>query len=75
MRAPSLPASSPVQLMIYALDGRYITTLLDAERPAGLNEVVWNGLDAQGVAVSSGTYIYQLRAGALTETRKMNLMK
>ena len=43
-----LPAKAHVRLAIYAPDGRRITLLLDAIRPAGPGSVLWDGTDALG---------------------------
>jgi hypothetical protein len=71
----SLPERQPVKLVIYALDGRAVRTLVDEIRGAGSHEIVWRGRDDAGRPVSSGTYVYRLMAGSRGETRKMSLMK
>ena len=44
---------------------------------AGTNKysVIWNGTDDNGNPVSSGIYLYKLRSGIYTTTKKMILMK
>ncbi len=42
---------------------------------AGSHSVTWNGLDKNGVQVSSGTYIYELKFGNLSKVRQMTFMK
>ncbi len=71
-----VPTSSFVSLEIYDLVGLRIRTLVvDRRMSAGSHVVTWNGLDENGVAVSSGTYLYRLRSGDQTFTRKMILLK
>jgi hypothetical protein len=37
--------------------------------------VRWDGRSARGQAVSSGVYLYRLRAGGHTETRRLLLLR
>jgi len=53
-----LPTEQPVRLTIYTVDGRRILTLVNEPRPAGRHEAIWNGRDAQGQPVASGSYFY-----------------
>jgi spore coat protein A len=55
-----------VQLKLYDVMGVEIKTLIDTDVPAGSHSV---RLNADGLA--GGTYIYQLRAGNFTSTRKL----
>ncbi len=71
----SLPAAQTVQLAIYGLDGRRITTLISGDLSAGNHEVIWNGTDDAGRSVASGTYFYQIKAGPYSQVRKMTLVK
>ncbi len=70
-----LPADSPVSLVVYALDGRRIATLIASEMTVGSHSVVWNGRDEKGQQVASGAYFYRLQAGTQMETRRMILIK
>lgn len=64
-----------VKVEIYNLTGQKVTTLVNGERPAGENKVVWNGTDDLGKPVSSGIYLYKIKNGKYTSTKKMILMK
>jgi endonuclease I len=70
-----LPAAGPVQVDIFGLDGRLVRTLLHETRPAGEVVLRWNGLDDNGLRVSSGPYFCRLRSGGATDTRKLLLLK
>jgi hypothetical protein len=59
-----------VQLKVYNLLGQEIATLVDEELSAGEHHVTF---DASGL--TSGVYLYQLRAGGLVQTRKLTVMK
>ncbi len=52
-----------------------IQTLADGIYEAGAHDVRWNGTNAQGQPVSSGTYLYRLVAGDVMQTRVMVLAK
>lgn len=65
-----LPRDSDVDLSIFDIRGRKICDLLSGRRLAGRYKIIW---DASGL--SSGIYVYQLKAGNYIKTRKMLLMK
>lgn len=62
-------------LRVVGLDGRLVRTLVDGTMDAGRHEIVWNGTDASGARVASGTYFVQLRAAEASESRKVTLIK
>lgn len=65
-----------VRLDIYDLAGRLIRTLRDDVREsAGPRVAVWNGRDNTGRNMPSGTYLYQLKLGDFSETRRMTLVR
>jgi hypothetical protein len=70
-----LVANSLVTLKVYDLLGREVATLVDGVGEPGVHTVQWNGENDHGEAVSSGVYLYQLRAGNFVMTRKMVLLK
>ena len=65
-----LPEQSPVEITIYDILGRRVTTLVNSELAAGHHQVAWN---ATGHA--SGLYLYRLVAGKFTKSQKMLLLK
>ena len=65
-----LPKRSEVQIMIYDLLGRRVTTLVSENQDAGYKSIQWDASN-----VSSGMYFYQIRAGEFVQTRKMVLLK
>jgi hypothetical protein len=67
------PAS--VSLRIYDAAGRLRRVLAEGDRAAGTYAELWDGRDGGGNPVASGIYFCRLRAGALSETRKMILVK
>ncbi len=72
----ALPVASRVRLDIYNIAGQKVSTLVDAQYPAGEHMVVWDGTDARGSAVASGIYLYRIQAGEeFISARKMVLLK
>ena len=70
-----LPKDSHVVLRIFNTLGQEIRTLTDREYEAGLHRVRWDAEDNNGNVVSSGIYLYQLRAGGFSQIRKMTLLR
>ncbi len=60
----ALPRTSTVELSVFDIKGRKITTLAEGEYNSGLYEVKVDEL-------SSGIYLYRLSAGVFDDTRKM----
>jgi hypothetical protein len=63
-----IPVSLPddvqqVSLVIYDLLGQPVKRLIDGPLRAGAHLIRWDGTDDRGAALSSGVYIYRLRAG------------
>jgi flagellar hook assembly protein FlgD len=48
---------------------------VDELRPAGKNEVTWDGRNADGNRVASGVYFYRLTTARGELTRKLLLLK
>jgi hypothetical protein len=72
---PSGRGSVHVRLLVYDTAGRTVRVLVNDDQNAGAREVVWNGLDDRGTAVSSGVYYCVLQVGSERRTRKMVLLK
>jgi hypothetical protein len=70
-----LPKACPVKVTIFNLLGEVVNVLQDGRQEAGAYTVSWNGQNLKGETVSSGIYLYQLRAGEYTATRKLALLK
>lgn len=70
-----LPAPARARLEVLDVAGRRVAVLLDEPRAGGRHVVEWDGRDAQGRGVASGTYYYRLSADDFTRTRSMTLLK
>jgi hypothetical protein len=76
----SVPVNSDVILRIYNLLGQVVTTLVNEEVSAGHYSTVWNGADDNGFQVSSGVYLYEMKANgnngtAYSQMKKMVFLK
>ncbi len=71
----AIPQAGNVQLEVLNVIGQRVRTLVDETKPAGTHEVQWDGRDSNGNAVSSGVYLYRIKVGEFTATKKMVLMK
>lgn len=65
-----MPSSSNVSLKVFDLLGREVATLVNEPKSAGNYEIKFDGSN-----LSSGVYLYQLKAGSYIETKKLILMK
>ena len=51
-----------VSVGIYSLSGRLVRSLDPQEQAAGFQQIEWDGTDADGRLLASGTYLYRLQA-------------
>lgn len=71
-----LGAPAAVSLSIYDLSGRQVRQLIASQsRVAGRHELAWDGRTDSGADAASGLYFYRLEAGALSDVRKMLLIR
>ncbi len=68
-------SSDRVTLKVFDLRGAVVKTLVDRVESPGMHSVIWNGRDDSGNTVSSGVYIYQIKAGNFIQSNKMILMR
>ena len=71
----SLPLTGDVTLVIYNILGQKVRTLFSGELNYGYHTMQWNGLDDQGLRVSSGVYFSEFRSRDHRKTKKMLLLK
>ena len=64
-----------VELSVFDLNGRLITTLAAAEMMHGSYSYTWNGRDYNGKPVSSGIYFASLKTDNYAKSIKMVMMK
>jgi flagellar hook assembly protein FlgD len=71
----SIPEAGMVRMVIYDVHGRFVRTLLDEHRAAGMYRISWDGRDGTGRAVGSGAYVCQLRSGDRVATLRITLLR
>ena len=64
-----------VKLAIYDVLGRIIRSFDKQEYTPGRHIINWDGKDNNGSYVSSGIYIYRMKAGDFVEHKKMMLIR
>lgn len=63
------------RLAIHDLRGRLVRLLVDDDLPAGDHLFAWDGKDASGAGVASGTYVARFCSGAASATKRLTLVK
>ena len=66
-----LPAPADVTVRVFDFGMRPVRTLDAPSRPAGGNEVLWDGLSDEGTRVANGAYIYVVDAGGEQRSGKL----
>ena len=70
-----LPQAGDVKLTIYDMLGREMKVLVSQGMSPGSYTAVWDGTDRYGQPAAAGVYIYQLKAGDFSNTKKLVLLK
>ena len=70
-----LAQQGEITIHIYNILGQRVRILVDAIQPAGAYRVQWKGVDDRGLAVSSGVYIYRMKAAEFVKVKKMLFLK
>jgi hypothetical protein len=70
-----LPEDGLVNVTIYDMMGRQVSTLVSSQQAAGYKSIQWNATNDFGKPVSAGVYLYQIQAGEFVQTKKMVLLK
>ena len=71
----SIKEAGNVTLEVYNLRGQLVKTLINEAKETGEYTASWNGTDNSSKPVSSGVYLYKIKSGIYTNTKKMILMK
>ncbi len=70
-----LPEDAYTELTVWNIMGQQVATVYSGNLNAGRHNVTFNGRDMNGSMLSSGMYIYRVKAGKYNATKKMTLMK
>jgi PKD repeat protein len=64
-----------VSVRVYDLNGRLVKTLLDESRAAGVQDVTWNGTNANGRKVASGVYFFRIDTAEGRVVKSVTVLK
>lgn len=70
-----LSGAASVNLSVFDVAGRRVTTLVDGTLPPGDHRASWDGRDAQGQPSVGGVYFFRLRAGDRTLAREVTRVR
>jgi hypothetical protein len=70
-----IPEVAQVTLDIYNISGQKVRTLAQGHHEPGRYRIQWNATNDYGNPLSSGMYIYRIRAGDFVSVKKLILMK
>jgi hypothetical protein len=71
----TLDRPQQITLAVYATTGRKVTTLASGPVPSGGHEYHWDGRDAMGRNVASGTYLIRLQTKSTVQAEKVMLVR
>lgn len=71
----SLARRDHVDVSVYDVTGRLVSTLFDGQLGSGPHSLTWNGTASNGQLVASGVYLYVLRTSTDVMARRMVLLK
>ena len=67
--------SSQATLDIFDIQGKWVTTLVDAEAARGSHQVQWSGRSANGNELPSGIYLVRLETPNLTQVHRLSILR
>lgn len=70
-----LPRAAYVRLNVYDLLGRLVKTIVDGDYKPGYHQVLWDGLNDNGIKVTSGIYYYVLETADQRFVKKMCMLR
>jgi len=71
----TIPKETPVSISIFNILGQEVYSRTIDQVHAGSHTFTWDGINQNGLQVTSGVYFYRVKAGDFMETKKMVLMK
>ncbi|MFH2037645.1 MAG: T9SS type A sorting domain-containing protein [Candidatus Zixiibacteriota bacterium] len=70
-----LMRKSNVELTVYDILGRRVSSLINQTMPAGSHKIRWDGRNQNGDNVASGIYFYKIKTDQFSDTKKMVLVR
>lgn len=71
----NLAIDSDVSVEVYNVKGQKVKTLINEEMFKGKHSVNWDGINENNKSVSSGVYLYKVKAGNQESVKRMILLK
>ena len=71
----TLARAGLARVTVYDAAGRLVAVLADGPCAAGRTELTWDGTDARGHALASGTFLLRLEADGSLATRRLTLVR
>ena len=69
-----MPAPAEVTVNIYSMNGNLVRTLANKKMMETNNDIIWNGKNNSGAAMSSGIYFYSISTGKLSYNGKIVML-
>lgn len=73
--AYTLPQTLPVTIKAYDVEGKCVRELIREIQTPGGHQIVWDGKDGRGEALSPGIYFLTVQAGTLTHMQRIVLIR
>jgi len=70
-----VPQAAIVNISVYNISGRLVTTLVNAVKSPGSYSVSWNATDQNGLPVAGGIYIARMVSKNYSASRKLTLIR
>lgn len=70
-----VPVAAQVSIKIFNSGGEVVRHLMDAWKPAGEYNIIWNGCDNSGEKLSTGIYYYVMQSGHFRKMQKAVFIK
>ena len=71
----SLINDSDVEISVYNIKGQKVKTLINKQMHKGKHSVIWAGINDSNKLVSSGIYLYSIKADNQESVKRMLLLK
>lgn len=71
----SIKQKSYISLDVYNLKGQHIVNIFNGIMDAGTHTIGWDGLDAFGMPLESGIYLYRIKSKGKEDTKKIVIIK
>lgn len=70
-----LSKETTIELAVFNILGEKVKTLVNANQKPGTYSIHWDGKDENGKRVASGIYLYRLKTGNFTNTKKLLILR